>query len=76
MTVENRFPFGFLFLNNNYHAMHHALPSLPWYRIPSAWQSPRSGQFERSGGFAFSGYGAIARRWFLRVVFEPIESRP
>jgi len=26
--------FGLLFLNNNLHAVHHARPDLPWYRLP------------------------------------------
>jgi fatty acid desaturase len=71
-TIENRFPFGLLYLNNNYHVVHHDAPSLPWYRIPAAWNEQREAAIERSGGFHFTGYGAIARRWFLRPVFEPV----
>lgn len=90
-TIENRFPFGLLFLNNNYHVMHHATPSLPWYRIPQAWRARRGTRFERGLRFErdsqidrgssvehdyhFRGYGAIAKRWFVRVVFEPVEGR-
>jgi len=74
VTVENRFPFGLLFLNNNYHTVHHANPALPWYRIPRAWRSPGAGD-RFGGGFHFTGYGTIARRWLLRVAFEPVEER-
>jgi len=75
VTVENRFPFGLLFLNNNYHVVHHADPALPWYRIPQLWESMRAAHIAGSGGFHFMGYGAIARRWLLRAVFEPVEER-
>jgi len=70
--VENRFPFGLLFLNNNYHAVHHDDPTLPWYRIPAVWRARRSEFLSRSGSFHFSGYRTIAQRWLLRPVFDPI----
>jgi fatty acid desaturase len=73
-TIENRFPFGLLFLNNNYHAIHHAAPSLPWYRIPAVWRAERTALIERSGGFHYAGYATIARRWLVRTVFEPVRT--
>jgi fatty acid desaturase len=71
-TIENRFPFGLLFLNNNYHAVHHAAPALPWYRIPAAWRANREALLARSGGYHFPGYETVARRWFVRPVFDPV----
>jgi len=70
--IENRFPFGVLFLNNNYHAVHHDDPALPWYRIPAVWRARKSAFLARSGGFHFTGYRTIARRWLLRPVFDPV----
>jgi len=34
VIIEDRGPLAFLFLNNNLHAVHHAEPGLPWYRLP------------------------------------------
>ena len=71
-VVENRFPFGLLFLNNNYHIVHHAAPTLPWYRIPAAWDEQREMFLGQNGDRALSGYGELARRWFIRPVFDPV----
>jgi fatty acid desaturase len=35
VIIETRGPLSLLFLNNNFHSVHHAYPSLAWYRIPS-----------------------------------------
>lgn len=70
--VENDLPFGVLFLYNNLHAVHHAAPTLPWYKIRSVWRSQRAEILARNGNFHLSGYRAIARRWLLSPVFRPI----
>jgi hypothetical protein len=41
--------FHLLFLNNNYHVVHHAFPALPWFRIPAVRSPQRDGYIERSG---------------------------
>jgi fatty acid desaturase len=71
-VVENRFPFGLLFLNNNYHVVHHDDPALPWYRIPAVWQRRRAELLARSDGFYERGYGAIVRRWLVRPLGHPV----
>jgi fatty acid desaturase len=71
-VVENRFPFGLLFLNNNYHVVHHAAPALPWYRIPAVWNEHRDVFLQENGARCFSGYGVLARRWLIRSAFEPV----
>jgi len=71
-VVENRFPFGLLFLNNNYHFVHHAAPTLPWYRIPAVWDQQRELYVQQNAEHYFRGYGGLARRWLIRPVFEPI----
>jgi fatty acid desaturase len=52
-----------LFLNNNYHAVHHAYPELQWYRIPAAYASDRDGYRARNGGFVLQGYGTLMRQF-------------
>jgi fatty acid desaturase len=71
--VESGFPFGLLFLNNNLHLVHHLAPALPWYRIPARWQESRAELLAYNGGFYFSGYREIARRYALRAVFVPAQ---
>ena len=41
MIIEDRGPLAILFLNNNFHAVHHANPRLAWYRLPAEYARRR-----------------------------------
>ncbi len=56
-----------LFLNNNLHAVHHARPRLPWYRLPAVWRAERAAILRANRGYHLRGYGGMARRWALRA---------
>lgn len=70
--VERAPVFGLLFLNNNLHAAHHDNPSLPWYALPAAYRSDRDRFVARNGGYVFSGYLDIARRYLLKPKDSPL----
>jgi len=59
-----------LYLNNNYHAVHHARPGLPWYAIPAAYEAGRERFVNGTGGFLIPGYN----RFFLRHLFKPVDA--
>lgn len=59
-----------LYLNNNYHAVHHAVPGLAWYRIPVFWRAHREQLLATNGQFHLQGYGSL----FWRHLFRPIDS--
>ena len=59
-----------LYLNNNYHAVHHARPGLPWYAIPAAYEVGRERFVNGTGGFLIPGYN----RFFLRHLFKPVDA--
>ena len=59
-----------LYLNNNYHAVHHAQAGLPWYRIPALYWQERAHFLQQNGGFLIQGYG----RFFLRHALRPIDA--
>ena len=69
---EAGFGWRLLFLNNNYHAVHHASPGLPWYRLRAAYLADRPGWLRRNGGFLVRGYGSLLRRWTLTPVDSPV----
>jgi fatty acid desaturase len=69
---EAAWPWRLLYLNNNYHAVHHAHPGLAWYRIPAAYRADRDGYLQRNGGFLVKGYGRLLWRHALRPVDSPI----
>lgn len=69
LSVEAGLLFRLLFLNNNYHRLHHAHPELPWYRLHRLYD-PR----EVEPALRFSGYGAIIWRYLLRPKDAPFRS--
>ena len=52
-----------LYLNNNLHYLHHQAPRLPWYRLPAQWRGSREQVLADNGGYRFSGYGEVVRRY-------------
>jgi fatty acid desaturase len=67
VTVVSRGALSLLFLNNNFHAAHHAMPDLPWYQLPASWRSGVT----RSAA-AYAGYRSIARAWLVRPIDSPV----
>jgi fatty acid desaturase len=61
-----------LFLNLNLHVLHHEQPILPWYVLPAVYRTERQALLKRNGGFRFSGYGDMARRYFFRPKDRPV----
>ncbi|MFK8253076.1 fatty acid desaturase [Ancylobacter terrae] len=64
--VEGASVLGLLFLNNNLHAVHHAQPTLPWYRLPAVYRANRDAILEENGGLLYRGYAEVFRRFLLR----------
>ena len=52
-----------LYLNNNLHCVHHSDPGLAWYRLPALWRARREEVLANNGGYRFSGYGEVVRRY-------------
>lgn len=69
--VEESPVLGLLFLNNNLHAVHHADPTAPWYRLPALYRANRADFLERNGGLLYKGYGEIFRRFLVRPHDQP-----
>ncbi|MGB3281208.1 MAG: fatty acid desaturase [Pseudorhodobacter sp.] len=85
VIVEDRGPLALLFLNNNFHALHHSQPGLPWYRLPKIYAANRDAILLRNDGYAFCSYAQVFGRYFLRAkdplphplysAAEPLDSR-
>ena len=69
--VESGPLLSLLFLNNNLHAVHHAAPALPWYRLPRVWRHRRDQILATNGGYHYRSYWEVLRRHFLRPK-EPV----
>jgi fatty acid desaturase len=64
VIVEDRGPLAFLFLNNNLHAVHHAHPAVPWYRLWQVYSANRHSFVARNDGYTYPNYATIFRQYF------------
>jgi fatty acid desaturase len=83
VIVESNTFWRLLFLNNNFHAIHHEHPSLPWLDIPNHYKTHKLDWHQKAQGYVFSGYGAVLARyglhlprWFQPPVYESHNDQP
>ena len=65
---EASLPWRVLFLNLNYHSVHHDLPGVPWYALRKVYLRDRASYQQRNGGFLVQGYGEWLRHFLWRSV--------
>lgn len=66
VIIEDRGLLAVLFLNNNFHVVHHMHPHVPWYRLPRLYRE-NAERFRRvNGGYVFRSYGEVFRRYLFR----------
>lgn len=79
VVIEDRGPLALLFLNNNYHVVHHMHPQVPWYGLPGLYARGRAHYLRRNDGYVYRSYAQIFRAHFLRAkdsVAHPLWPRP
>jgi len=64
--VERSWILGPLFLFNNLHALHHEMPSIPWYQYPARYRRERARLIAENGGLVYNSYFEVARRFLFR----------
>ena len=67
VIVEKGGVFGFLFLNNNLHVVHHMHPKVAWYALPAAYRRRKAHYLRRNGGYFYASYGEVFRKYFLKA---------
>jgi fatty acid desaturase len=65
---EAAWPWRLLFLNNNFHAVHHDLPGVPWFALGRVYTQRRSDYHLRNGDYVVHGYG----EWLTRFAWRPV----
>ncbi|MDX1737901.1 MAG: fatty acid desaturase [Alphaproteobacteria bacterium] len=79
VIIEKQGILSFLFLNNNFHSVHHAYPALAWYRIPALFQRNRKRFLGQNHRYHFRSYGQIFRKYFFtpkEPVCYPVALKP
>ena len=67
VVIEDRGPLALLFLNNNFHVVHHMHPSVPWYDLPALYAARKAHYLRRNEAYVYSGYAEIFRRYLTRA---------
>lgn len=70
-VIVERSLLGLLFLNNNFHLVHHTHPGMPWYALPSAYRARRTEWRAINDNYVFRGYGEVLRHFGLHAK-EPV----
>lgn len=66
VVIEDRGILSFLFLNNNFHVVHHVHPQVCWYKLPALYASQKERFLLRNQGYVFGSYKDIFREFLLR----------
>lgn len=67
VVIEDRGPLSFLFLNNNFHVVHHMHPNTPWYRLPALYHSGKERFLACNDSYVYGSYGEIFRAHLVRA---------
>ncbi len=67
VVIEGQGVWSFLFLNNNFHVVHHMHPNVSWYKLPSLYQENREHYLRRNQGYYFAGYASIFRHYLFKA---------
>jgi len=67
VVIEDQGPLALLFLNNNFHVVHHMHPHTPWYRLPALYRANRAHYLGRNDGYRYASYAEVFRQHFLHA---------
>jgi fatty acid desaturase len=71
IVCESGYFWNFMFLGNNFHALHHAEPGLVWYRRQTRYQEKKAEILARNENYTITGYTELARRYLCKAK-EPL----
>lgn len=66
VVIEDRGVLALLFLNNNFHVVHHMHPKVAWYRLPDLYARNRAHYLNRNGGYVYRSYAEVFRQFLFR----------
>jgi fatty acid desaturase len=67
VVVESRGPLSYLFLNNNFHVVHHMHPGVAWYKLPALYFAKKDHYLRRNDGYVFANYTQIFREFLFKA---------
>lgn len=70
--VEGSWITQLLFLNNNYHVIHHDSPAMPWFAIKKEFNRHREQYLKSNDFYFYKGYSQIAKEFFFKAKDSPV----
>lgn len=67
VVIEDRGFFAFLFLNNNFHIVHHDFPGVPWHAMPKLYACRKQDVLARNRNYVYASYGEIFRKYMFKA---------
>ncbi len=67
VIIEDRGPLALLFLNNNFHLVHHMHPTVSWFRLPALYRAQSRRYLARNRGYRYRSYSDVFARHLLRA---------
>jgi fatty acid desaturase len=67
VVIEDRGPLALLYLNNNYHVVHHMHPQVAWYRLPALYRANREHYLRRNDSYLYRSYAEVIGRHLFRA---------
>ncbi|WP_295073326.1 fatty acid desaturase [Tabrizicola sp.] len=67
VVIESRGPLSLLFLNNNFHVVHHMHPGVAWYKLPGLYFGNREHYLRRNDSYQYRSYVEIFRQFLFRA---------
>ena len=65
VIIESRGPLSLLFLNNNFHVVHHMHPAVAWYKLPGLYAARKDHYQRRNEAYIYRSYAEIFRRYLF-----------
>jgi fatty acid desaturase len=67
VVIEDRGPLSVLYLNNNFHVVHHMHPKVAWYRLPRIYEARPEHYLSRNDGYCYRSYAEVFRSYLWKA---------
>jgi len=67
VVIEDQGWLAFVFLNNNFHLVHHLHPRLAWYELPRLYFADPEHFLKQNDGYRYASYNEVFKRYLLKA---------
>lgn len=71
VIIEDQGILAMLFLNNNFHSLHHARPHISWYKLPKLYFDNKHFYLKQNGNYLYKSYLEVFTKYLFKIK-EPV----